>query len=180
MDNQKIDVFITKQQMLALGQQLNKPYSKLSPLYDDSPGQSSKAFGRVLNPQVVTSTGRLRSELVPAFKVLVNPQAFASIGYTGRSILLERGIYFPQVDSDQGGISLASTGEGLQLQRPPTMDSVVETLYELFGGMSLKYGDIDLDIPLLELWILFAAIDAGRRIVLEQMLKTNTAINHFH
>ncbi len=171
MDNPKIDVFITKQQMLALGQQLNMPYSKLSPLYDDSPDQSPKEFGRVLNPQVVTSDGGLRPELVPAFQVLANPQAFASIGYSGRSMLLERGIYFHQVDSDQGGVSLAAMGDGFQLQSPPTMDSVVETLYELFGGMSVKYGDIDLDIPFLELWVLLGAVDAGRRIVLEQMLK---------
>jgi len=171
MDNPKIDVFITKQQMLALGQQLNMSYSKLSPLYDDAPDQSPKEFGRVLNPQVVTSDGRLRPELVPAFQVLANPQAFASIGYSGRSMLLERGIYFHQVDSDQGGVSLAAMGDGFQLQIPPTMDSVVETLYEIFGGMSVKYGDIDLDIPFLELWILLAAVDAGRRIVLEQMLE---------
>jgi hypothetical protein len=173
MDNQIIDVFITKQQMLALGQQLNIPYSKLSPFNDDTPDQSSKSFGRVLNPQVVTPEGNLHAELAPAFQVLANPQAFASIGYAGRSVYLERGVYFPQADSGQDGVSLASLGEGFQLQSPPTMDSVIETLYELFGGMILKYGDIDMDIPFLELWMLFAAVDAGRRIVLEQMLKTS-------
>ena len=126
-----------------------------------------------VNPQVVTSDGHLRPELVPAFQVLASPQAFASIGYTGRSLLLERGVYFPRADLDQGGVSLASIGDGFQLESPPTMDRVVETLYELFGGMSVKYGDVDLDIPFLELWVLFAAIDAGRRIVLGQMSNTS-------
>jgi hypothetical protein len=64
-------------------------------------------------------------------------------------------------------------GEGFQLQSPPTMEGVVETLYELFGGMFLKYGDIDMDFPFLELWMLFAAVDAGRRVVLEKMLNTS-------
>jgi len=170
MTSPTIDIQMTEQQMRSLGKQIELTRSKLSPLIATNEQQVEAAGGRVLNPDLVTPDGRIRPELASPFQVLATAQSFTMVGYVGRSLALEVAAYYPGATSSQEGVSLTNIGDTLQLQSPPIMESVLEILRQYIGDVLLRRVEFEVDLPLMEAWLLFGIVDVGRRRELNRIL----------
>jgi hypothetical protein len=169
-----INVFLTEEQMIALGAQVGGPFSKLSPLTIQNERQKAAAGVRVLNPDLVTDDGRMRPELVPAFQVLAKASSFASVAYICNDFVLEIATYYSDVGSGLPPVSLSNTGEGFQLQSPSGKEGILELLRQYIGDGLLRKIELEIDLPLMDMWMLFGVIDAGRRAKLNRILAKDT------
>jgi hypothetical protein len=165
-----IDVFLTEEQMFALGAQLGESHSRLSPLTPTTDRRRAASTARVLNTELVTAEGKLRPDLVPAFQTLANASAFSSVGYLSRSLVLEVAAYYPDPTSGLPAVSLSNTGEGFQLQSPPISTGILEILRQHIGDSLLRDIELEIDLPILEIWLFFGVIDAARRAVFDRIL----------
>lgn len=165
-----IDVFITEEQMFALGAQLGESQSKLSPLTPSTDRRRAASTARVLNTELVTAEGKLRSELLPAFQTLAHATAFTSVGYLSRSFIFEVATYYPDPTSGLPAVSLSNTGEGFQLQSPPISSGILEILRQYIGDGLLRDIELEIDLPMLEMWLFFGVIDAARRVAFDRIL----------
>lgn len=166
-----IDVNLTHQQILALGSQMTQGLGLLSPLKPKSAEQQAMAGERVISPELVGADGRLRTELLPAFNTLSNPQAYVLLAYLGRSFLLETTYYYPDARTSKGSVSLTDTDEGLKLSAPGVKEGVFELLRQYIGETVLRHLDFEYSLPLIDTWVLFATIDACRRKMLKSVLE---------
>jgi hypothetical protein len=164
------DVFVTHDQLFALGAQVEGPFSKLSPLAITDEQRQAAASDRVLNPDLVRDDGRLRTELVPAFQVLAHAKSFTSVAYLCNTYMLETAIYYPEAGSGLPPVSLSNTGEGFQLQSPSRKEGVLELLRQYFGDSLLRKIELETELPLMDMWMLLGVIDAGRRARLNSIL----------
>lgn len=167
---QMTKTFLTTQQFLALGSQIAGARSKLSPLSTGSAQQAVSARARVLNPELVTEDGHLRPELVPLFRTLDSAQSFCVVGYAGRGGSYEMASYYHGQAASPDGVSLTYLGDGLQMQSPPVENETFELMRQFVGDTLLKHVEIEMDLPILDAWLLFGVVDAGRRKALEGLL----------
>ncbi len=170
MSSLTVDIQMTEPQMRALGRQIEVPRSKLSPLVLTDEKALKSAQERVLSPNLVSPDGQLRPELIPAFQTLASAKSFGLLSYVERGFALETAIYYPEANSTQGGVSLTSTSDSLQLQSPPVMDAVLEIVRQYTGESLLRRVEFEVDLSWIEAWLLFGATDVGRRKVLEGLL----------
>ncbi|MDO9028457.1 MAG: hypothetical protein Q7U68_06325, partial [Candidatus Roizmanbacteria bacterium] len=164
-------LFLTTQQFFALGNQIDGARSKLSPLSTGSGQQAASARERVLNPELVTEAGQLRPELVSLFRMLASAQSFCVVGYAGRTGSYEMASYYSGQTASPEGVSLIYLGDGMQMQSPPVENETFELMRQFVGDTLLKHVEIEMDLPILDAWLLFGVVDAGRRKALERLLK---------
>jgi len=165
-----IDIHLTQQQLFALGNQLGTTLGPLSPLKPKNAEQQAMAKERVLSPSLMGADGKMRPELLPAFKTLTNPQAYALLAYMGRSFLLETSYYYPDATTANGNVSLTDTDKGLKLSSPGVKEDVFTLLGQYIGETLLRRADYDFNLPLMDAWILFGVVDSCRRKMLNAVL----------
>jgi hypothetical protein len=167
---EKMDIFLTEQQMLALGSQLNLPLSQLSPLVLRNDSQASASRERVLNPELVGADGKLLPALAPAFQTLAEAGSFGTIGYVGRSYAFEVATYYPPGASPLPAVSLSQTEDGLHLQGRAAAMNALEMLRQYVGDTILQRVEIELDLSIMDAWLLFAVVDAARKQAIQNIL----------
>ena len=124
MTEPNIDIQITQQQLFALSTQFGLKPGPLSPLQLKTAEQQALAQERVISPDLVGSGGKLKPELLPAFKALADPQAYVLFAYVGRLFTVESVYYYPDAASAAGNVSLTDTDEGLKLHYPGVKENV--------------------------------------------------------
>ena len=167
----EIDLNITQQQLLALGNQLGLPLGPFSPLIPKTPEQQAMLGGRIISPSLVGADGRVRSEIVPIFKALANPKAYAMLAYMGRSFLLETIYYYPDASNANGNISLTDTDEGLRVTSPGVKEDVFPLLAQYIGETLMRRTEFEVNFSLIDTWVFFGAVDACRRKMLNAVLE---------
>ncbi len=165
-----IGIYLTQQQLFALGNQLGIRLGPLSPLKPKTSEQQAMAKERVLSPSLMGADGKMRPELLPAFKTLTNPQAYALLAYMGRSFLLETVYYYPDATTANGNVSLTDTDEGLKLSSPGVKEDVFTLLGQYIGETLLRRTEYDFNLPLMDAWVLFGVVDSCRRKMLNAVL----------
>lgn len=165
-----IDMYLTQQQLFALGNQSGMALGSLSPLKPKTAEQQAMAKERVLSPSLMGTDGKMRPELLPAFKALSNPQAYALLTYMTRSFLLETVYYYPDATTANGNVSLTDTDEGLKLSSPGVKEDVFELFGQYIGETLLRRTDYDFNLPLMDAWVLFGVVDSCRRKMLDAVL----------
>lgn len=167
----EIDIHLTQQQLFALGNQLGMALGNLSPLRPKTAEQQSMLNERVISPSLIGSDGRIRPELLPTFKTLADPQAYALLAYMGRSFLLETIYYYPDASTANGNVSLTDTDDGLRMSSPGAKEDIFTLLGQYIGETLLRRTDFEFNLSLIDAWVLFGVIDTCRRKMLNAVLE---------
>jgi hypothetical protein len=174
--NPPINLVIDSQELLTLGKQLGLQLSLLSPFrLADELAADSDAARRQPSTELVTGDGTLRPELIPYFQTLAYTESLGACAYIGSGALLDVSVYYPPESMVLPTVSLSLADEGVKLQSPPVFDGLLDWMDQYIGDSLVRAVDIDLEIPIENVWVLFGVVDAGRRQALSNMIGVNEA-----
>ena len=163
MANQ-INLMIDSQDLLSAGKQMAEPYSPLSPFRLADAGAAS----RKLPTHIAAGDGKLRPEFLPAFQTLAQAASMGACVFLRADALLDISFYYPDADA-KPAVSLSMADDGIKLQSPPNLDSVLEWLGLYIGDSLLRTCALDADLPIADAHIFFGVLDAGRRQTFSEM-----------
>ncbi len=160
-----IDVLISRDELMFLGQQLGGQHSAISPFIQ---GQAVPDLQQALSPTLVNPDGSLKQDVYPAFKTLATAQSYGLVVYSGEDANFEAGLYYPPQGTGHPA-ALMLSNEGLRLQSPPHITNWVNTLGQFVGESVVKPVEFEMELAIQEAWLLFAVIDCTRRQIMKSM-----------
>ncbi len=168
-----IEFRVTEEQLFALGGKMGS-LGKLSPLRPRTSEQEKMAGSMIVSPTLLSSSGEIRAEYLPALQILASPTAYVYLTYIGRAINLECSLYYQNLDDSGPEISLTIEGENLVVNSPSLVVQVHEILRQYIGETLIRPLDYQLSLSLPDAWVMFAVLDASRKQLLEAHLKYQT------
>ena len=123
----------------------------------------------VNHPRILVSgDGTLRAEVLPAFQTLAQAESMGNCVFMHADALLDISFYYPGADA-KPAVSLSMADDGIKLQSPPNLDSILEWMKLYIGDSLLRTCALDADLPIADAHVFFGVLDAGRRQTFSEM-----------
>lgn len=168
-----IEISLTQEQLFPLGAKAST-LGTLSPFLPRSSEQEQMAQSRIISPSLVTGSGEIQPQFLPAFQVLSDPAAFVYLTYIGRAVNIECSCYYQDPIGSGDPVTLVADGENLVISHPGMIGQLREILREYIGNSVIRPLDYDLSFPLADAWVFLAVLDASRQQILETHLQYKT------
>ena len=161
--NETIKLTIPAEKFSAIGQVLGGSFSALSPFRLKVEGSDDQL------PKQVMQGGKVNADLLPAFQTIAGTRTISACVYLDESTLLDTCFYFPEEAAQTLPVSLTMADDGVLMESPPDMESVLVWLEQRIGLEQVRDCVFEAELELDTAYTLLGLVDAVRKRVFASM-----------